>query len=218
MGRSIDHQIDEPVLASIGARWHRRDEPRSYSLGDDSVLEPFSDTRNMGDRCDHLEARDIDMLTESRPITMRERDHTARGGERRGRDIGLVACKADRGVGWVTDRNHRAAEGARHEIIGSEPALGPRLTKPADRGQHELRMIRGQLFVPETQCRESPDRKRFEDQIRVRGQRAKPRPIRRGLEIELDASLIRIRIEKGKTSLSGGSFQQRRSPWPGAAR
>jgi hypothetical protein len=184
MRRPIHHEIDEPVLTSIGTGRYRRDEPRPDALRDHTVLEPFPDAGDVRDRCHHFETGHIDVLSASRLVSVIERHQTTCSSEGSCSDIRLTAGQAKRGIRWVADRDHRTPERAGDEIIGTKSALGARLSEPGHRGQYEPGMVRRKIGVPKTQSGEGPDGKGFDNQVRVGGEFAKPKPIRIRLQIE----------------------------------
>ncbi len=212
VGRPVHHQIDEPILAAIGARGHRSDEPRPDTLRNYVVLEPFADARNVGDRGHRFETRHVDLLAAARAVAIGQGDETAAGGECRGDDVCLLARKANRRILGITDRDHGAAEGARDEIVRAEGALRPRLPEARDRGQDESRMSGAEGGEGEPTLGEIADRMALDHEIDGRRERAKSLAIRLLVEIEDDASLVAVRVGEPKARGSLALVVERSAP------
>jgi hypothetical protein len=127
-------------------------------------------------------------------IAVREGDQAAAGGERRGDDVGLMAGEAHRRVLGRADRDHRAAEGTRDEVIRAIAALWPGLTEAGDRSQDEIRPRRCERCVVETALGQIADREALDHEIDGLDELPKTLAIAFAIEIEEHTPLVGVRI------------------------
>ena len=68
-------------------------------------------------------------------------------------------------------------------------------------------MIGGKCLVSDPESVEGSDAKGFEDEVCIRGEHAKASPIDFAFQVEHNATLVRIRIEKWKASTATRSLE-----------